>query len=365
MYQEKNTLQYEQIPNRNEFKFLEMGYAFKSNKDDLDYKGFTRNIFGGMDIIKKIREKQNNTGIYRTAFFYNTTDPYGSYLYGDFFMDFDSEDNIELAKEDLMYTIWFFHLKMGFDLPMEAFHIYFSGKKGFHLIIPSVYFGYDPSKSLHEDFKWIARELNDRSPNQTIDLAVYERRRLFRLENSIHQSTGLYKIPINYKELIDLPIGEIYRLAQSPRIIEYPRPSLHEKANKQWFEYMKDFENFKKMQYRKRGNGPSITKGEIPESVQEVIDNGPIQGLRNETIAALASFYKNQEYTQEEIEQSLLEWNAGSLPEREVLTTVRSIINKDLNYGINRFKSLAKGEIASYEEDFEEYKKYKRTGRLN
>lgn len=362
MYQEDYTKkQNDRVPHLSEFTNVEMGYAYKKNKED-DYTGFRRNVFGNSDIVKKTREAQDNTGIYRTAFAYNLEDPYESYLYGNFFMDFDSEDDVALAKEDMLYTIWFLHLKLGFGLPMESFRIYFSGMKGFHLIIPATYFGYQPSMKLDEEFKWVANEINYRSPNKTLDLGIYERRRLFRLENSIHQGSGLYKIPLHYDELVSLSTEEIEELAKSPRHINYPVPHLSEQANKEWQYYMKDFEAFKQMKKTKRTGAPTIIKGETPEAVQEVIDRGPVKGLRNETLAALTSFYKNQGYEEDEILELLLEWSDGSVKEGEIKTTMNSILSRDLNYSLSRFKSLVEGEIASYEEDYEEYREKKRRG---
>lgn len=342
---------------KSDFKYTELGYAYKLSPNDKEYKGFKRNIFGVESIIPAVRKAQNNTGLYKTAFWYNSKDPYTSLLYGDFFMDFDSEEDVELAKEDLLYSIWFFHLRMGFNLPMEAFRIYFSGRKGFHLIIPSEYFGFEPSYRLDEYFKWIANEINYRSPNKTLDLGIYEKRRLFRLENSIHQSSNLYKIPLHYDELVNLTIEEIEMLAKNSRVIQYPEIEFKKDAKKEWDYYVNDYKNFKRVQSEKIGQAPTIVKGKTPKEVQEIIDRGPVKGLRNETIAALTSFYKNQGYNREDTLSLLLEWNNGSTPEREVKTTMNSILNKDLNYGIQRFKSLAKGEIASYEEDYEDYRK--------
>lgn len=357
MYQENYTTSELSVE---DFKYVELGYAYKLNASDDDFKGFRRNLFGEVGIIPEVRKAQNNTGLYKTVFYYNEKDPYNSSLYGDFFMDFDSEDKISLAKEDLLYSVWFLHLKMGFNLPMEAFHIYFSGNKGFHLIVPAEYFGYSPNNRLDEYFKWIANEINYRSPNKTLDLGIYERRRLFRLENSIHQSSGLYKIPLHYDELVNLSVGEIESLASNPRMIHYPEPTLIPQAKKEWEYYVNDYHVFRQMQKGKVGQSPTIVKGETPDVVQEIIDRGPVKGLRNETLAALTSFYKNQGYNKEEILNLLLEWNNGSTTEREVKTTMNSILNKDLNYGLSRFKSLAEGEIASYEEDYEEYRKNKR-----
>ena len=362
MFQKTSTNKSEEnLPSLNDFKYLELGYAYENKKGE-GFDRFRRNIFGTHEIIAPVREAQNNTALYKTAFYYNTKDPYTSYLYGDFFMDFDSEEDVALAKEDLLYAVWFLHLKLGFALPMEAFHIYFSGKKGFHLIIPAQYMGYQPSKQLDEYFKWIANEINYRSPNKTLDLGIYERRRLFRLENSIHQGSGLYKIPLHYDEVVNLSVEELEELAKNPRSIIYPEPQTSKQALKEWHYYIKDFESFKRMQKENRGRPIVFKKGETPKEVQEIIDRGPVRGLRNETLAALTSFYKNQGYEDEEILSLLLEWNDDSTSVREVKTTMNSILSKDLNYGLGRFKSLVEGEIASYDEDYEEYRKRKRKG---
>lgn len=342
-----------------DFKYIEVGYVIP------EINNFSRNHFGTREIVYEKRKERNNTGIYRTSFWYDSLDPYDSSLLGDFYIDFDSEEDIELAREDLLFVIWKLHLKQGFGLPMEAFRIYFSGKKGFHLIIPIGYLGVEPSKDLDKIYKWIGQDLHADSVNQTVDLAVYERRRLFRLENSIHPDTGLYKIPMHYEEVVNLSVDEILELAKTNRRIKFPEPYLVPSANEAYKRYINEYNDFLEFQRnRPKKSRPMVVDGKPPEAVQNLIDLGPVKGTRNETVAALTSYWKNQGHDKDEIFDLLMDWNQGEFwdnrdPRDEIENTMNSILSRDLNYGINRFKALAEGDVGGTY-DREEYKEFKK-----
>lgn len=338
------------------YKYIEVGYAF-------DNGGFSRNHFGTIEMIPDLRQARNNTGLYRTSYFYDSMDPYNATLFGDLYFDFDSEEDVEYAREDLLFVIWKMSLEIGFNLPMDAFRIWFSGKKGFHLIIPWQYLNIQPHNRLDELFRWIAEDLKEESPHGTIDLVVYEKRRLFRLEHSIHQDTGLYKIPLHYHEAKDLNLHEMGELAKENRVFHYPKPHVVPQAEKRYNRYIDDYKNF--LEYKKKNPTPTpqYKKGEVPEPVQELIDQGPTKGTRNEAAAALASFWNNQGYEKEEVWGLLLEWNDGSLPERELKNTMNSILSRGLTYGLSRFKSILEGEVGAQTHERNAYKEYKKKGR--
>lgn len=330
------------VLNRNQFIYLEAAYS--GNKYN-QRKGFTRNLFGTKEQFQSIRSERNNIGLYRSAFMYDNLDPYEANLFGDLFMDFDNEEDIDKAREDLLFVIWKLHLSAGFNLPMEAFRIYFSGKKGFHLIIPWQYLNIEPHPNLDKIFKWIAEDLHEQSINKTLDLVVYEKRRLYRLENSIHQDTGLYKIPLQYSEAVDCSIEELKKLASKNRYLSYQKPHIIVSAQQQYEKYVKEFEEFisKKQAFPTDFKRTPIEH--VPDYVKRLIEEGPIQGQRNETAAALTSFWKNQGLEKEEIFENLKEWNNNALPDRELKTTMNSILKRDLNYGLGRLKSLSNGEL--------------------
>lgn len=340
--------------NRADFIYLEAAHS--GNKVNFR-KGFSRNNFGTKEILEIMRKERKNIGLYRSAFMYDNADPYEANVFGDLFLDFDSESDIDKAREDLLFVIWKLHLEAGFNLPMEAFHIYFSGKKGFHLLIPWQYLSIKPHQNLDKIFKWIAEDLYEQSMNKTIDLVIYEKRRLYRLENSIHQETGLYKIPLQYLEAVNFSVDELKELASKNRFIQYSQPHIIVAATKQYQNYVDEFEEFvnRKRVYSKNVKRTPIDY--IPDYVQKLIDEGPVQGQRNETAAALTSFWKNQALEEDEIFEKLIEWNDGALSERELKTTMKSILRRDLNYGLGRLKSLSDGELETDRFTRDKYRK--------
>ena len=74
--------------------------------------------------------------------------------------------------------------------------IFFSGNKGFHLIIPAELFGIKPSKNLNKIYRKMAKSFCEKIQNKTLDLGIYDRRRLLRIPNSINSKANLYKIPL-------------------------------------------------------------------------------------------------------------------------------------------------------------------------
>ena len=328
----------ESTPKINDFIYLEMGYNFESKSGGR----FSRNHFGKIPDLAEFRKSRNEIGIYRSAFLYNVPNPTeveNPYVFSDFYMDFDSEEDVELAREDALFCIWRMMLPSTYNLPKEAFRIYYSGLKGFHVVIPSQYFGFKPSEHLDEYFTIMAKDLYDVSVNQTLDLKVYEKRRLFRLENSIHQKTGLRKVPLTYPQLSKLTMDEIHSLAKKNYIIRYPKPELNLKASAE----VKGLVKLNQERLDGRFNKKKTFDRTIdftPYCLENIIDNGPVSGQRNETVAVLTSFFRNQGYSEEEIYTRLTEWNDGSLPDREIVTTMNSILKSDRNYGCNTLEEL-------------------------
>ena len=96
--------------------------------------------------------------------------------------------------------------------------VFFSGSRGFHIEIPR-----DLDKKLlpSENFSEVDKIFitNSFSKSLYVDLSIYKITGLIRVENSLHQKSALYKIPLNINELKNLSIDEIIRLAKSPRVL--------------------------------------------------------------------------------------------------------------------------------------------------
>ncbi len=116
-------------------------------------------------------------------------------------------------------------------VPVEVLRYYYSGNKGFHILIPNQLIGSKPSESISDYMKKFAGYLLD-----TIDYdsTIYNHVRLFRLKNSKHQVSGRYKIPLTYQEIMMSSTDDIIELSQQPRDLKLPlvpnhtNPFLHE-----------------------------------------------------------------------------------------------------------------------------------------
>jgi hypothetical protein len=125
------------------------------------------------------------------------------------------EDALALARRthDVLTRRW--------QAPPDAVHAYFSGAKGFHLLIDTRLFGrVAPAADLHRVFTRlrlaVLRELPDEA-RTLFDLAIGDAVRLLRLPNTRHAASGLFKIPLTPDELLGATAAEIRALARTPR----------------------------------------------------------------------------------------------------------------------------------------------------
>jgi hypothetical protein len=128
--------------------------------------------------------------------------------------DFDCAHDLNRAREDAIRAVT--TLEARYDVPPSAVRLAFSGTKGFSLEIPGGLFaGFSPAVDLPPRFKRLADELFADCP--TLDTKIYESVRLWRVVNSRHGKSGLYKVRLTLGELNDLSIEEIRCLAATPR----------------------------------------------------------------------------------------------------------------------------------------------------
>lgn len=119
--------------------------------------------------------------------------------------DIDFEHDLEKAKTE---TIKLVSYLLGNNLKQENLEIYFSGKKGFHVVITLDKF-FTP-KEMKQVIINIQKEIK-----LELDLSVYDYTQIIRVPGTRHQITGLFKIPITVNQLYDWPMDRIKEEAVS------------------------------------------------------------------------------------------------------------------------------------------------------
>lgn len=106
-------------------------------------------------------------------------------------------------------------------VPPEALHPYFSGNKGFHILIDTRAAGrVAPAANLHRVFVRVRLDLLAELPaaaRPLFDLVIGDKVRLLRLPNTRHAESGLFKIALTPQELHGLSGTQIRALAHAPR----------------------------------------------------------------------------------------------------------------------------------------------------
>lgn len=142
--------------------------------------------------VSKYSSKYKNTGIYTSIWHYNSQEIDNSIRLGSLYFDLDNEDiqiSWDECKKLYSYLINY--------IPESSLLVYYTGKKGFHIECEALALGINPSNMLHNTFRYIAQNIKSLLDLSSLDFAVYDQRRMWRLPGSIHQDTGLYKNLLN------------------------------------------------------------------------------------------------------------------------------------------------------------------------
>jgi len=141
--------------------------------------------------------------------------------------DFDSHHSLDHAQADTINFIRY--LATVHDVDIACLGLYFSGSKGFHVQLPiglvveqgeGGLWGVSPAV-----IKTFAMRLA--TGFGTFDQSVYDSRRIFRAPNAINPNSGLYKIALEWQELVGLDAPDIRAMAASPRdLVELTEPAI-------------------------------------------------------------------------------------------------------------------------------------------
>lgn len=334
--------------------FVECGAELDGQK-----KYFRRKYYCHPQQVDHFRAMFNNTGVYQTVMMYMNPvwfqnekgqwiiNAQESYKYGPFYLDFDShlvtDQDFEKVKEDVRKAIRYLKAIMSVD--PTCIQLFYSGYKGIHLIVPPEYLGIHPHQALNQIYKDLAKDIEQYCQNGTLDIKIYDDKRMWRMVNSIHKKTGLYKIPITLEEFQNLGLDEIRKLARMPRQIHQPAPKTSHKTMHAFERYIRKWNEKSSIRtqfnrpFKEIKEYPPCIKAMLSKSFRETIDK------RNNSATALTSFFMQQGIDREEALERILKWNEENclppLPFREIKATVHSVYNGKYRYGCETFKELS------------------------
>lgn len=321
----------------NECYLREVGFGFENSGE----RGFSRGHYIPYPTVNCFAQKHNYFSVFYSAYRYDVTEIDKANLFGDLYLDFDNIQDFSQAQADAITTLSY--LKVCYHISEDNVLIYFSGNKGIHIIVPTGILGVEPTPLLNGIYKYIANSIKSFTKHKTIDTQIYDNKRLFRIPNTIHEKSGLYKIPITATELRSLTEEEIRRMAASPRVIEFKQyHGTNAYAQQQYQRMVQEFQIFDKdsKKDRKFHSKYDFT----PPCIQHILENGAIEGQRNITIACLTGFCKNSGKSLTETIDFISEWNSRNIKptgERELEKTVRSIFLGDKQFGCSTLRSIS------------------------
>lgn len=209
-----------------------------------------------------------------------TYDEFGNILWCPLYFDFDGEPNQVHADVKMFVQACEFTISC-------TPRIYFSGNKGFHVIIdypihhPLCHF-------LVRDF---ALEMCQRP---TLDLKVYRSQAMLRIPGSPASKPGFFKIQLTRNELFKLSFDEIKQLAKTQRFIEdeHDPTSVDTAVMEAWlptaiarlpkYDKIQDLIEY-----------ATSVDMEITPCIKALLTEEPYPGDRHETVFLLARFLKN------------------------------------------------------------------------
>ena len=319
-------------------------------------RGFRNHIVPITDVPGLV-ESFNHYGCYATYFFYSdelltymsaqaeesatpTIAGYKGKVWAPFFpIDLDHPE-LSTALEAARYLVAFF--RDSWQIDPAAIQIYFSGSKGFHLLLDARLYGkVAPSTNLPLIFDSMRRHLAQELPEhlrQTVDLGIKDRVRLLRLPNTQHERSRLYKVLLSPDELNSIGPEAIRDRARETRPLTLTdetgflsRVEFTENSNAaQLFQRVRrQAKKLTRKPFTYRFRRPAdVARIDLPcAGMQSLWESHIEPGYRNNCAIRLASELRLLGLNEDEANDKLSEWNERNhieLPSDELRSVVRS-----------------------------------------
>jgi hypothetical protein len=236
----------------------------------------------------KWRSQFNNTDIFYGVCQHTNPDSESAFIV-PIFADIDSESDLPGARESAIILCQMIIDRI--KVPQDQLEIYFSGHKGFHVLVPCEVFRPIYLPGVFALYKRIA-EKAEQAGVKHIDKGVYTHQRIFRCSNSRHGKSGLFKIPLTFEGLRDTSIEGILKIARSPCPENtFVTPRFCEGPAEWYRRVIEWFENNKKLSSNQKIN-TKFRKGWRMTHCVKTIEAAVVpDGIRHQLYVSLARYF--------------------------------------------------------------------------
>jgi len=202
---------------------------------------------------------------------------------------------------------------------------YFSGS-GYHISLSNDLFGFIGSARLPVHVKQSIIALLPEA-----DISIYTRTGLYRVAHTVNLKSGLYKIPLTLREVLNQNPEAIMELAKEQRL-DYPYSVLT--GDGELSEYvLTDESTATTARAVSQGLRKTREPNKIVPCVQTLFREGPLTGKRHKTVLRLASHFRRYGFPSETARAAILHWNNNSMDPDKVVEVVNSTYNSGYQYG--------------------------------
>lgn len=292
--------------------------------------------------LGRLKNPTGQTDCYRTVFRYpeafkqhvdnmGTVKGYKGPQAADFFpIDIDDAEDLHKAHETAKKIIT--HLAENYELDLSALRCYFSGAKGFHILICEAVIDTYPGVKLSAIFKRMARTLLE---GVSYDPSIYDATRLFRLANTINSKTGLHKIPLTPAEILHNTTEEIIKMADKPRQVEVVNDfNVNSILHDLYIQCGKEQDKPAPV------DTTEITPPKDAKLCYYSLLQGVGEGERDNAALRLAVYFRKQGYAADMVGGLLTAWNNRNNPKltaEDVAKTVKQGFENSYDFGCNDF----------------------------
>jgi hypothetical protein len=241
--------------------------------------------------------------------------------------DFDSERDISLARKDAVHLIQ--KLQVVYDVAPGQLGIYFSGKKGFHVLVPIYCLTGEFLAQAHaSQIHWLCNEIAEGF--STYDPSIYDHRRIVRIPGAVHRNRYTRKVQLTFDEITSEPLSVIadkysYFLSARPPYFMVQQPEISSELRSLWQVAIA-------RPRLDRGGGSAVRPVHSTES-EPRLENyfQPVnRGARNRSLAQLVGIIGKHVTDQRIVVEIARMWNrqnAEPLSDFDVVGCVTSVLN--------------------------------------